>query len=145
MKLLSRTRKTGAVLAFGFVALALGDQSDAKPAKTKIYKVDEVNLSVSGANKIKVSAKGTVRTGGWTAGELIPSSIRSDKKADADTITLNFDFVATKPTGGATTALESIKAETTCPAPGAGKKLTVVIHAETNKADDSIQSPHRGP
>jgi len=145
MNLLTRIQKTRAILAFSFFILALGDQSEAKPAKTKIYKVDEVNLSVSGAAKIKVSATGTVRTGGWTEGELIPSSARGEKKDDADTITLNFDFVATKPTGGVTQALESIKAETTCPAPGAGKKLKVVVHAETNKDEGSIESPHRGP
>jgi hypothetical protein len=115
----------------------------AKGTKSKIYQVQDMTLTVSGAAKIKVTVKGTVRTGGWTDPELVPSTRTKSNKSDDTTIHL--DFVATKPTGAATQAIAPIQAEKSYPAPPAGKKLTVVVHAETNQEDGSIQSPNDRP
>jgi len=108
--------------------------------KTKIYEIQDVKLTVSGANKINVAATGMVRTGGWTEPQLIPSPDHAED-VGSNTVTVHFDFVATKPTGMATQAIMPIKAETSFPAPGSGKTLRVVVYAETNEKSDSIQSP----
>lgn len=142
MNLLQRSQKAGAVIAFAFFALALDEQPKAKPMKTKIYQIEAVKLSVSGAAKIKVSAQGAVGSGGWTEPQLIQSSARTDTGDNSEVVTAHFDFVAIKPTGMVTQAITPIEAETTCPAPGAGKTLRVVVHAETNEKDDSIKSPN---
>jgi hypothetical protein len=108
--------------------------------KTKIYEVQEVKLTVSGAAKIKVTAAGTVRTGGWSEPELKESDAPRNGSTP-DIVTVHFDFIATKPTGAATQQFTPIHAETSLPAPGAGKTLKVVVHAETNEKPDSIKSP----
>lgn len=142
MNLLQRSQKAAAIIAFAFFALALDEQPKAKPTQTKIYQIEAVKLSVSRAAKIKVSVHGTVRTGGWTEPQLIPSSASTDTGDNSDVVTVHFDFVALKPTGIVTQTITPIAAETTWPAPGAGKTLKVVVHAEANEKDDSIKSPN---
>ncbi|MEY2539911.1 MAG: hypothetical protein QOG67_3651 [Verrucomicrobiota bacterium] len=100
-----------------------------------------MKLNVSGAAKIKVTAEGTVRTGGWTEPELKPSEQRPGDIGTADVVTVHFDFVATKPTGAVAQQITPIAAESSLPAPGAGKTLKVVVYAETNEKEDSIKSP----
>ena len=143
MNVLLRIQKAVAIIAFGFFAIGLDKHSQAKPTKTKIYEIKAVKLSVSGAAKIKVSATGTVRTGGWTQPQLIPSSGRADTGENSDVVTRHFDFVATKPTGFVTQVITPIAVETTCPAPGDGTTLKVIVHAETTEKDDSIMSPNK--
>lgn len=145
MNLLQRSQKIAAIIAFAFFALALDEQPKAQPTKTKIYQIEAVELSVSGAEKIKVSSSGAVRTGGWAEPQLIPSSAPTDTGDNSDVVTVHFDFVATRPTGIVTQAITPIAAETTCIAPGAGKTLKVVVHAETSEKDDSIKSPTDPP
>jgi hypothetical protein len=137
MNLFQRSQKAAEIIAVAFFALALDEQPKATPTKTRIYQIEAVKLSVSG--------HGAVRTGGWTEPQLIPSSARTDTGDNSDVVTVHFDFVATKPTGIVTQAITPIAAETTCPAPGTGKTLRVVVHAETNEKDDSIKSPNDPP
>ena len=138
---MTRNRQLLAIAACAVLALNVVEASDTT-AKSKVYKVDAVTLSVAGAAKIKVVAKGTVRTGGWADPQLVPSARPADAASRSDIVTLHFDFVATKPTGIVTQALSPITAETSCPAPGADKTLKIVIHAETNEKSDSIKSPN---
>ena len=140
MKLLLRIQKTVAIIACGFVAIAADEQPNARSAKSKIYEMKAVKLSVNDASKINVSATGTVRTAGWTQPELIPSSGRAETGDNSDVVTLHFDFVAMKPTGMFALVITPITAETTVPAPGAGKTVKVVVHSERNEMDDSIKS-----
>jgi small ligand-binding sensory domain FIST len=109
--------------------------------KTKIYAVQEVTLTISGAAMVTVIAKGTVRTGGWTEPELKPSEQSFEDSGGPDVETVHLDFVATKPTGIVTQAITPIAAQRSYPAPASGKTLRVVVHVETNEKDDSIKSP----
>ncbi|MEY2561242.1 MAG: hypothetical protein QOG51_1657 [Verrucomicrobiota bacterium] len=142
MNVLIRTPKAVAIIICGFAVVALAESSPPAPTKTKIYQIDAVKLTVSGAGKIKVSATGSVSTGGWTGSQLVPSATHKEKAENPDAVTLHFDFVATKPTGIVTTVITPIGAETTCSAPGAGKTLKVIVHSETNQKADSIKSPN---
>lgn len=109
--------------------------------KTKIYQIESVRLSVSGAAKIKISALGKTRTGGWSKPELRPATNEKPGDAGPNVVTMHYDFVATAPTGGATDALTPIAAEASLPAPGSGKTLKVVVRSETDEKEDSIASP----
>ena len=93
----------------------------AKPRR--VYKVSDVTAKLSG-NQMTVDAKGSVRTGGWTA----PKLVRISKTAS----TLTFSFVATPPTGIVTQMITPIAATvTTGPLlPPFPTKVKVV--AETN-------------
>jgi hypothetical protein len=140
--ILQRTQRVFAIIAVSFLTLAADKPSDSKASKARVFQVEAVELSVSSVTKIKVRATGTVRTGGWTQPQLIPSSGQANSADNANVITRHFDFVATKPTGIQTQVITPIAAETSVLAPGAGKTLKVVIHAETNEKSDSIQSQH---
>lgn len=145
MNVLIRSQKAGAVFVLSVFVLGLGALSSAEPAKkTKISKIDSVKLSVSSVMKIKVSATGKVSTSGWTEPQLVPSP-RAENPGNSDVVTMHFDFVAMKPTGVVNQVETRIDAETTCPDPGVGKTLKVIVHSETNEESDSIKStgdPH---
>lgn len=139
---LPRTHKAAAIIAFGILAFTLAELSSTESTKkTKVHEIKTVKLSVSGAAKIKVVVAGTVGTGGWTEAELVASATRAEKPENSDVVTVHFDFVATKPTGVVTQVITPISAETSLPAPGAGKTLKVIVHSETNEKEDSIKSP----
>jgi hypothetical protein len=144
MNVLNCRQGIAAIIGLITVALLLCEAADAAAAKkTKIYQIDKVKLSVSAVSKINVTAMGKVGTGGWTDPQLVPSSKSSKKADDPNVVTLHFDFVASKPTGVATEAITEIgPAEATCPAPGAGKTLKVIVHSETNEKSDTIKSPN---
>jgi hypothetical protein len=146
MNVLIRRQKAVAIIVLGVFALALGELSRAESAKkTKIHEIETAKLSVAGAAKIKVSATGTVTSSGWTQPQLIASSTPAQKTGNSDEVTLHFDFVATKPTGIVPQVITPIAAETTCPDPGVGKTLKVVVHSATNEKSDSIKSAGEKP
>lgn len=113
--------------------------------KTKIYEIESVSLSVTGAARITFRAAGRTRTGGWTEPELRPAAVETPADGDSDVVTMHYDFVATGPTGIATDALTPIAAERFLPAPSPDKTLKVIVRSETNEKEDSIQSPMDRP
>lgn len=145
MNISTRMKPIAFVVACTFAAIVLGETPAPKETKTKIYKIDSVNLAVSGAAKVKVSAVGKVRTSGWTGAQLVPSSDRKESAGDGAVITMHYDFVATKPSGVVNPVISPITAETTLPAPPAGKTIKVIVRSETNEKEDSLGSPHREP
>ena len=145
MNISTRMKQITFVVACAFAAVVFGETPAPKETKTKIYEIDSVKLTVSGAAKIKVSAVGKVRTSGWTGAQLMASADGKESAGDAAVITMHYDFVATKPTGIVTPVISPITAETTLPAPPAGKTLKVVVRSETNEKEDSIESPHQKP
>lgn len=106
--------------------------------KTKVYTVDSVALTVSGAASIRVTAEGTVRTGGWTEPALKPSE---RQEVAGESGTMHLDFVATKPEGIVPEVVLPIAAHADLPAPGPGQTLKVIVHAETDEKSGAIGSP----
>lgn len=112
---------------------------------TKIYQIDSVKLAVAAVNKVKITAEGKTRTGGWTEQKLVERA--GDKKSEdaSGVITVNYDFVAKKPAKPSTDQLTTITVTADVMAPPAGKTLKVVVRSETNEKDDSIKSTDRHP
>lgn len=75
----------------------------------KVYQIDNVSLSIIKTNpKLSVNATGTVNSGGWNKGKLIPY-IYKTKPTDG---IYEFDFYANAPDGPAPDMMQKIKAET---------------------------------
>lgn len=124
-------------------ALMLGTIK-AGPDKTKVYDIESATLKVSGAAKITVTAVGHVMTGGWKGMELVPSTQKAAPAGSSADATIDLDFVAIKPSGTVNMLVTRVEAQKDLPAPPPGKKLTVIVHSETNQKADSIASPIDG-
>jgi hypothetical protein len=100
-----------------------------EPLKELIYSVEEVRYQMiptfAPPAEVRVEAKGTVTSGGWSAPEL---QLRPDGEAGY----LEFDFVAVPPPPGAAviTALQPVTAVAQVPVPENFRGVRV--HAQTN-------------
>jgi hypothetical protein len=145
MHLSFRIKQIAAVAACMVSVLAFGQTPETKPDKVKIHEIESVGISITGAAMVKVTAVGDVPTSGWTGGQLVGSANHKDGSGDGNVITMHYDFVAVKPTGVVSQVITKITAETSLPAPPAGKLLKVVVRSETNEKEGSIDSPHQRP
>ncbi|HEX8214406.1 MAG TPA: hypothetical protein VF582_02925 [Allosphingosinicella sp.] len=99
------------------------------PTKALVYSVEEVRYQMiptfAPPAEVRVEARGTVTSGGWSAPEL---RLRTDGEAGY----LEFDFVAVPPPPGAVviTALQPVTAVAQVPVPANFRGVRV--HAQTN-------------
>lgn len=100
--------------------------------KEPVDSIKELTFTLTSVSQAKILAKGEVRTGGWTEGELVRRGI-------GDGI-LHFDFVATPPEKPSTDAFEEIEADYSQMLAGQPQEITV--HAATNEM--SIRLPEVG-
>jgi hypothetical protein len=132
-----------AYVGFKFLPQGLGAGSTAGGStpspKSKVEKVDVVTITATGSATVKIVAKGSTPTGGWTAPELKPTEPPPKEIAVDNIQVVHLDFIAIKPEASATQAITAIEAERSHPAPGAGKTLKVVVHAATNEKDASFK------
>jgi len=78
------------ILAAALAALPLGARAQS-PTATPVLKADSVTLTVTPKHRLIITAKGAVRSGGWSNPQL-----RAAKRSD-DPHTLVFDLVAMPP------------------------------------------------
>lgn len=121
-------------MAIGFAAIFAIAPAVAAPHKATpepIYKVDSV-VTTNDAGKLVVTARGAVKSGGWTNPHLRP-------KLSKDAHVMAFEFVAVPPPPDAAVieALVPIEAKTITPRPAA-RISEIRIDAESNDADVQI-------
>jgi hypothetical protein len=90
-------------------------------AKSNVYSVDEVLVAslpttAPEQRSLRITAHGTVNSGGWSNGQLVPRRsipwlpMESERLLPVPMDVLEFDFVATPPKGAATTVMSPITA-----------------------------------
>ncbi len=97
--------------------------------KKPVFEVTRVRARLEG-NEVVVEADGTTRTGGWSDPELAQRPVTGD--------TLEFDFVATPPSGGSTQAITPISAHARTGPLEPPFPTQVRIFAETNDLSEPI-------
>jgi hypothetical protein len=104
----------------------------------QVYAVDSVTVSLElregAAPELTIKARGTVRTGGWSNGELRPAQTFAAEQG-----VRSFTFVATSPRSDmmVTQALTPIEAKTTMPPLPADVKAIRIL-AETNEMTQTL-------
>ena len=115
-----------------------GDEADGAAcgtdgaAKELILEITDLKFTLSDVNSATLTAKGNVRTTGWTKPELARPRI-------GDGI-LHLDFAAQSPTGGSGDAIAEVEARRSLPL--GSQPQDVTVHTETNEM--SVRLPAIG-
>lgn len=121
-----------AILAAALAVLPFGALAQL-PTATPVLKVDNVTITVTPKHRLVITAKGAVRSGGWSNPQL-----RVGKRGD-DPHTLVFDLVATPPPSNAIVieAIMPVQASETIAMPPSSI-TQIKVDSETGSATTTI-------